>query len=126
MTVDPLSIGRLRARLAVHVAAPLVVSARSQQYFFDEESAAYAEIDIKRGETFVVAVVIGSLPSEQFVVDVWHRFAREVWLVDTRDETVSVATAGKPPRVLGRGDMLRSAELPGVAIAIDALFAPPS
>jgi len=126
VTVDPLSIGRLRARLAVHVAAPLVVSARSQQYFFDEESAAYAEIDIKRGETFVVAVVIGSLPSEQFIVDVWHRFAREVWLIDTRDETVSVATAGKPPRVLGRGDMLRSAELPGVAIAIDALFAPPS
>jgi len=74
----------------------------------------------------VVVVVIGSLPSEQFIVDVWHRFAREVWLIDTRDETVSVATAGKPPRVLGRGDMLRSAELPGVAIAIDALFAPPS
>ena len=126
MSVDPLSIGRLRARLAVQIAEPLAVSATSQQYFFDEDSAAYAEIDVKRGEAFVVVVVIGSLPSEQFIVDVWHRFAREVWLVDTRDETVSVATAGKPPRVLGRGDMLRSAELPGVAIAIDALFAPPS
>jgi len=126
VSVDPLSIGRLRARLAVHIAEPLAVSATSQQYFFDEDSAAYAEIDVKRGEAFVVVVVIGSLPSEQFIVDVWHRFAREVWLVDTRDETVSVATAGKPPRVLGRGDMLRSAELPGVAIAIDALFAPPS
>ena len=126
MSVDPLSIGRLRARLAVQIAEPLAVSATSQQYFFDEDSAAYAEIDIKRGEAFVVVVVIGSLPSEQFIVDVWHRFAREVWLIDTRDETVSVATAGEPPRVLGRGDTLRSAELPGVAIAIDALFAPPS
>jgi len=126
VTVDPLSIGRLRARLAVHVAAPLVVSARSQQYFFDEESAAYAEIDIKRGETFVVAVVIGSLPSEQFIVDVWHRFAREVWLVDTRDEAIYVARHGEPHRLLERGETLRSAELPGVAIAIDALFAAPS
>jgi len=124
--MDPLSIGRLRARLAVQVAAPLAVSASSQQYFFDEESAAYAEIDIKRGEAFVVVVVIGSLPSEQFIVDVWHRFAREVWLVDTRDETVAIAPAGAPPRVLERSETLRSAELPGVAIPIDALFAPAS
>ena len=124
--MDPLSIGRLRARLAVQVAAPLAVSATSQQYFFDEESAAYAEIDIKRGEAFVVVVVIGSLPSEQFIVDVWHRFAREVWLVDTRDETVAIAHAGAPPRVLERREILRSAELPGVAIPIDALFAPAS
>ena len=124
--MDPLSIGRLRARLAVQVAAPLAVSASSQQYFFDEESAAYAEIDIKRGEAFVVVVVIGSLPSEQFIVDVWHRFAREVWLVDTRDETVAIAHAGVPPRVLERNETLRSVELPGVAIPIDALFAPAS
>jgi hypothetical protein len=126
VSVDPLSIGRLRARLAVQVAAPLVVSARSQQYFFDEESAAYAEIDIKRGESFVIVVVIGSLPSEQFIVDVWHRFAREVWLVDTRDEAIYVAHTGEPPRLLDRSETLRSPELPGVAIPIDALFAPPS
>ena len=123
MTVDPLSIGRLRARLAVQIAAPLAVSAHSQQYVFDEESAAYAEIDVKRGETFVVVVVIGSLPSEQFIVDVWHRFAREVWLVDTRDEAIYVARVGEPHRLVERGETLRSAELPGVAIAIDALFA---
>lgn len=126
MTVDPLSIGRLRARLAAQVAAPLAVSARSQQYVFDEESAAYAEIDVKRHDAFVVVIVIGSLPSEQFIVDVWHRFVREVWLVDTRDEAVYIARAGEPDRVLDRSATLRSAELPGVAIAIDALFAPAS
>jgi hypothetical protein len=103
-----------------------VVSAHAQQYFFDEDSAAYAEIDIKRGESFVVVVVIGSLPSEQFIVDVWHRFTREVWLVDTRDQELYLARAGEGHRVLDRKATLRSTELPGVAIAVDALFAPPS
>jgi hypothetical protein len=126
VSVDPPSIARLRARLAVQVSAPLVVSASAQQYFFDEDSAAYAEIDVKRGEAFVVVVVIGSLPSEQFVAEVWQRFVKEVWLVDTRAEAVYVARAGEPDRMLDRTGMLRSAELPGVAIAVDALFAPPS
>lgn len=126
MTADPLSIGRLRARLQSQVAPPLVVSARSQQYFFDEDSAAYAEIDIRRGDAFAVVVVVGSLPSEQFIVDVWHRFVREVWLVDTRDEAVHIARVGEPAQVLDRRETLRSAELAGVAIPIDALFAPPS
>lgn len=120
---EPLSIGRLRARLAAQVRAPLVVSAGSQQYFFDEDSAAYAEIDVKRGESFALVVVIGSLPSEQFIVDVWHRFVREVWLVDTRDEAVYVARAGEPVRVLDRSETLHSTGLAGVSIAVDALFA---
>lgn len=126
MSGDSPPIARLRARLAVQVGAPLAVSARSQQYVFDEDSAAYAEIDVKRGEAFALVVVIGSLPSEQFVVDVWHRFVREVWLVEPREEAVYVARAGDPQRVLDRSLTLRSAELPGVAIAVDALFALPS
>jgi hypothetical protein len=126
MTGDPPSIARLRARLAAQVGAPLEVSAGSQQYFFDEDSAAYAEIDVKHGEQFAVVVVIGSLPSEQFIVDVWHRYAREVWLVDTREEAVYVARPDAPARVLDRTGTLRSPELPGVAIPVDALFALPS
>jgi hypothetical protein len=126
VTGDPPSIARLRARLLAQVGAPLAVSAGSQQYWFDEDSAAYAEIDVKHGEEFAVVVVIGSLPSEQFVADVWHRFAREVWLVDTREEAVYVARAGAPGRVVDRAGTLRSPELPGVAIAVDALFALPS
>ena len=126
MSYEPSAIARLRARLVTQIGAPLAVSAGSQQYFFDEDSAAYAEIDVKRGEAFVVVVVIGSLPSEQFIVDVWHRFVRELWLVDTREEAVYVARAGEPPRVLDRTGTLRSAELPGVSIAVDALFALPS
>lgn len=120
------AIARLRARLAIQVGAPLAVSAGCQQHVFDEDSAAYAEIDVRHGDAFVVVVVIGSLPSEQFVVDVWHRFAPEVWLVDPSEEAVYVARAGEPPRVVDRAGTLRSAELPGVAIAVDALFAPAS
>jgi hypothetical protein len=126
VTGDPPAIARLRARLALQVGPPRVVSAGSQQYVFDEASAAYAEIDVKHGDAFAVVVVVGSLPSEQFIVEVWHRFVREVWLIDTREEAVYVARAGAPPRVLDRTGTLRSAELPGVAIAVDDLFAPPS
>jgi hypothetical protein len=119
-------IDHLRAHLAAQVGPPLVVSGAAQQYNFDEASAAFAEIDIKRGGDFAVVVVVGSLPFEQFVVDVWQRFAREVWLVDPGDETITIARTGAPPRVVGRGATARSVELPGVAIAIDALFTPPS
>jgi hypothetical protein len=119
-------IARLRARLAVQVSESLEVSAVAQQHVFDEDSAAYAEIAIRRGETFAVVVVIGSLPEDQFIVDVWHRHAREVWLVDPRDETVYLARVGAEARMLDRTGTLRSVELPGVAIAVDALFAAPS
>jgi len=120
------AIARLRARLAAQVGPPLAVSAGAQQYVFDEDSAAYAEIDVRRGDAFAVVVVVGSLPSEQFVVDVWHRFAPEVWLVDPRDETVHVARRNALDRVFDGTEILRSAELPGVAIAVDALFVAPS
>jgi hypothetical protein len=126
VTGDSPPIARLRARLGVQVEASLAVSARAQQYVFDEESAAYAEIDVRCGETFALVIVIGSLPSEQFIIDVWHRFVREVWLVDPREEAVYVARAGAAPRVLDRTATLRSVDLPGVAIPVDALFAPAS
>jgi hypothetical protein len=123
---DSLPIARLRVRLAAQVGPNHAVSARPQQYVFDEDSAAYAEIDVKRGERFALVIVIGSLPSEQFIVDVWHRFVREVWLIDTREEAVYVARSGDPDRVVDRKGTLGCAELPGVAIPVDALFAPPS
>ena len=118
-------IARLRARLVAQVAPPLVVSAAARQYVFDAESAAYAEIDLKRGDAFAVVIVIGSLPEDQFIVDVWQRLAPEVWLVDPQDEAIYVARTSYAPRVLDRSATLRSVELPGVAIPVDALFALP-
>ena len=106
--------------------APLVVSAGPQQYFFDEDSAAYAEIDVKRGDAFAVVVVIGSLPSEQFVVDVWHRFAREVWLVATHEDAVYVARAGEPVPCWIAARRCARPSCRASRIAVDALFALPS
>lgn len=126
MSGDSLPIARLRARLAGQVGAPLVVSDESRQYFFDEDTAAYAEIDVRRGNAFVLVVVIGSLPSEEFIVKLWHRFVREVWLVEPREEAVYIARPGGQARLLDRSGTLRSIELPDVAIPIDALFALPS
>lgn len=123
---DVTAIARLRVRLAAQVGPPLVVSDRPQQYFFDEEHAAYSEIDVKRIEAFVVVVVIGSLPSEDFILGVWHRYAGEVWVVDTRDEQIYVARRDESIHLLDRADTLRSVDLPGVAIPVDALFAPAS
>lgn len=120
---DSPPIARLRARLAADVAAPLEVSARPQQYFFDEDHAAYAEIDVKRGDDFKLVVVIGSLPSEEFIVGVWHRYAPEVWLVDPRDEHVHIARKDGTVHELDRTQTLDTPELPGVAIPVDALFA---
>lgn len=70
--------------------------------------------------------MLGSLPDDELIVEVWHRLACEVWLVDPRDELVYLARPGDPPRLLDRSRTLRSAELPGVAIPVDALFALPS
>lgn len=120
------AIARLRARLAAQVGPPLVVGDGPRQYYFDEDSAAYAELEVKRGDAFAVVVVVGALPSEQFIVEVWHRFVPEVWLVDPREEELHVARVGEPARVLRGAATLRSAELPGVAIAIAGLFAPAS
>src|ERR1700753_1741697 len=101
-------IARLRARLAIQLQAPLVVSARPPQPVFDEDSAAYAEIEVRRGDDFALVIVIGGLPSEQFVVEVWHRHVREVWLVDPSDEAVYVARVDELPRRFDRGQTVRS------------------
>ena len=126
MPADSLPIGRLRARLTTQVGAPFVVSETAQQHVFDEDSAAYADIDIRDGTRFVVAVVTGTLPFEELVVEIWHRFVPEVWLVDVREEAIYVARRDASVVICRGGDTLRSPALPGVAIAIRALFDPPS
>ena len=47
--MDPAPIAKLRSELAGQVKRPLEVSEKSTQYWFDEESAAYNDIDIKLG-----------------------------------------------------------------------------
>src|SRR5690606_3408742 len=90
MIPDPPVVARMRAELAAQVHRPLTVSATSHQYYFDEDSAAYNEIEVRHGEAFAMVVVRGSLPSEEFVVRVWHHYADEVWLIDSVEQVVFV------------------------------------
>jgi hypothetical protein len=122
MIADPPVIARLRAELAQQVAAPLVVSKTSNQYYFDEESAAYCEIEVKLGEAFAAVVVRGALPSEEFVVRVWHRYADEVWLVDSVEQVVFVVPRTGVIRVFEVGEVVRSVRLPDVQIAVSTVF----
>jgi len=115
-------IARLRARLLLQVAPPLVVSASYKQHVFDERSAAYNEIEVREGEAFAIVVVLGGLPSEEFVCRVWHRYADEVWLVDVVEQAVSIVPRDGAIRVFATGDTLRSTRLPGIAIPVAQLF----
>jgi hypothetical protein len=119
---DPPVIARLRAQLAEQVAAPLTVSKTANQYYFDEDSAAYNEIEIRSGVAFVMVVVRGSLPSEEFVVRVWHRYADEVWLVDSIEQVVFVVPRTGVIRVFEIGEQVRSTRLPGVQIEVSTIF----
>lgn len=120
--IEPAVIARLRAELGAQVTAPLEVSAKSQQYWFDEDSAAYSDIDVKQGDAFAVVVCQGQLPTEELIVRIWHRYADEVWLVDRSDEMISIIPKQGLIRVFAVGETLRSERLPAVAVSIAALF----
>ena len=122
MIADPPVIARLREQLVAQVAAPFTVSTRSHQYYFDEDSAAYNDIDVRQGEAFAIVVVRGALPSEEFVVRVWHRYADEVWLVDSLEQVVFVVPRTGVIRVFEVGESVRSARLPDVHIPVSTVF----
>jgi hypothetical protein len=123
MTIaDPPVVARLRAQLTEQIAAPLTVSKTSNQYYFDEDSAAYNEIEVRSGVAFAMVVVRGSLPSEEFVVRVWHRYADEVWLVDSIEQVVFVVPRAGVIRVFEVGEQVRSTRLAGVQIAVSTIF----
>ena len=122
MIADPPVVARLREQLAEQIKAPLTVSATSKQYYFDEESAAYNEIEVKHGDVFAVVVVRGALPSEEFVVRVWHRYADEVWLVDSMEQVVFVVPRTGVIRVFEVGETVRSTRLPDVHIGVSTVF----
>ena len=118
------SSDRLRSLLRDAVGPGLRVSERGTQYWFDEESAGYAEIDVCRGEAFLVVTVVGALEGiEPVVAQVWMQRAAEVWFVDDVDEEVVRVRADGTQETLRRGDLLMSPQLPGVAIPVASLFA---
>ena len=122
MIADPPVVARLREELVQQIRPPLEVSKTSKQYYFDEDHAAYNEIEVRHGEAFAMVVVRGALPSEEFVVRVWHRYADEVWLIDSVEQVVFVVPRQGAIRVFEVGETLSSPRLPDVQIAVSAVF----
>lgn len=120
--IEAAVITRLRAELAAQVSAPLAVSAKSTQYWFDEDSAAHSDIDVRYGEAFAIVVVQGALPADELIVRIWHRYADEVWLVDRSEQVVSVVPRTGVIRVFEIGEAVRSVRLPDVLISVAAIF----
>jgi hypothetical protein len=120
--MDPVPIARLRSELVDQVKHPLEVSKEHTQYWFDEESAAYNDIDVKLGDAFAIVVCQGTLPSEEMIVRVWHRYADEVWLVDRAEHVIFVIPRDGKIRVFPVGETLHSMRLPEVAISVAAVF----
>lgn len=121
--MEPVPIARLRSALVDQVTRPLEVSTQHTQYWFDEDSAAYNDIDVKLGEAFAIVVCQGALPSEEMIVRVWHRYADEVWLVDRAEHVIFVIPRDGKIRVFEVGETLHSTRLPEVAISVAGVFA---
>lgn len=119
---------RLRTLLRERVSPPLRVSDQRTQYWFDEDSAAYCEIDVRDptadGAGFVVVVTAASASPgrDAFVARVWHRYVADVWVVGTEKITRMAWEAGSV--VLGPDQTLTSPSLPGVEIQVRAVYAP--
>lgn len=120
--MDPAPIAKLRTELADQVKRPLEVSDESTQYWFDEESAAYNDIDIKLGDAFAVVVCQGALPSEELICRIWHKYADEVWLVDRSENVIFVVPREGVIRVFEVGETMHSVRLPEVAISVAGVF----
>ena len=120
--MDPAPIARLRSALVEQVARPLLVSEKYTQYWFDEDSAAYNDIDVKLGEAFAIVVCQGALPSEELIVRIWHRYADEVWLVDRNEQVIFIIPREGKIRVFEVGETLHSFRLPGVTISVAGVF----
>lgn len=120
--IEAAVITRLRAELAAQVRAPLAVSTRSTQYWFDADSAAHSDIDVRQGEVFAVVVVQGALPSEELIVRIWHRHADEVWLVDRSEQVITVVPRTGAIRVFEIGEAVQSVRLPDVSISVAVIF----
>jgi hypothetical protein len=120
------SIETLRTALAEALRPPLRVSKERTQYWFDDDSAAAAHIDVQDGRSgFQLVVIDGTgapAAGTAFIVRAWDRYARETWVLDARARTVERVDADGGRRVQHSGEILSAPFLPGFAVEVDALF----
>ena len=118
----------LRGLLRRQVSPPLVVSGEMTQYWFDEDSANFCDIDVRQligGDWDFLLVVLEKRPGDtrDFGVHSWHRYAPEVWLVDAENSTVTRRLRDGVEDLQGIEGTLTSSSVPGVAIAVRSVFA---
>jgi hypothetical protein len=122
------SVERLREALRRQVQSSLTVSGEGVNCWFDEDSAAWSEIDVQvqpvADESPFVVVVINqpSGPGIEFMVRTWHHYAPEVWVIDAERSLVTRRLRDGTRDARGSGSILSSSLLPGVAIPVETLF----
>ena len=119
-------IDRLRAELMSQVPHPRRVTATFTQYFMDEDTAAFCDIDVQPGAICEFGIVVlrqHSAERDAFLVRTWRRFADEVWLVDEAQRAVHVTPHEGDASVIRADEILRTSLVPTLAIDVAQLFA---
>ena len=115
------AIERIRAALAAGAAPDMRVSDRRRNYFFDEDTAGIADIDVQRGEEFVLAVLAGA--PDDLETRIWHRFVPEVWFADASARAIVQVRRGEEHRAVATGE-LSTPQLPGLVLRVSDVFEP--
>lgn len=115
------AIERIRAALAAGAAPDMRVSDRRRNYFFDEDTAGIADIDVQRGEEFVLAVLAGA--PDDLETRIWHRFVPEVWFADPTTRAIVQVRRGEEHRAVHAGELI-TPQLPGVVVRVSDVFDP--
>lgn len=115
----------LRAAMTAAIKPPFVVTDKGTQYWCDEDSAFFTEIDVQHPVDQFVLIVARARPDprlNEFLQRTLHHRAPEVWLIDDDGGRVIALHVGHDAIVLERGDTLVSRQLPSVRIAVAELF----
>jgi hypothetical protein len=121
---DPrfLAVERIRARLTAGVPAEVSVTSESKSYFFDEDTAAVADVAVHQGDAFLLVIIVGyDAPYWGLALRIWHRYCDEVWLVDLDARSVTVAAREQPRTTVTTG-VLTPAALPVLELRVEELF----
>jgi hypothetical protein len=117
------AIERIRAALAAGAAPDMRVSDRRRNYFFDEDTAGIADIDVQRGDEFVLAVLAGA--PDDLETRIWHRFVPEVWFADATTRVIVQVRRGEEHRSVQAGELM-TPQLPGLVLRVSDVFDPES
>ncbi len=122
MSTSPFA--QLRSLLRRRVPAGCHVSEHegTRSYYFDDDTAAAAEITVSGDAGILIAVVRRADGWRgAFVVDIWSRFAEEVWVVDSENQTIE-QVAKQQRRTVRDGEAIESIAVPDLQLPLAEVF----